>query len=294
MGLTLRTWCACAVVGAACCAAARAHTPLFVVVDATVSPARLALAAGSLQTLEGAPLAMNFALSGVYVGLYITDLPGYDATLFPFSSHPGVLLRLERVHFDDGMGMFQAVGSTTDILTVDGQLQSFTGHTHFIHYVDAPGVYRAHFRYVDVSGQLVASDVFTVTFRAARSGVDTDRDGAADSFDNCVHDANADQADADADGVGDACDVCPLDAERFQRDLNRDGLGDACNCDGAPCPKGDVNYDGAVDLLDLIETRNRFHQNRFPPALPEWLRCEVSGDGQMDEEDLVEIRKRLP
>lgn len=273
---------------------ARAHTPIFVVVDSTVVPARLALAPGSIQTLNGAPLPMGFAPSGTYANLYITDLPGYDATLFPFSTNLGVMLRLERVYFDTGLGMFQSAGSITEILTADGQLRSFTGHTHFIHHVDAPGVYRAHFRYVDASGQLVASNVFTVTFRASRPGGDADMDGDADSFDNCVDDANADQSDVDADTVGDVCDLCPLDADRFQLDLNADGFGDACNCAGEPCAEGDVNYDGVVNLLDLIEARNRFSPNRFPPAPPQWLRCEISGDGQIDEEDLVEIRNLLP
>ena len=203
-------------------------------------------------------------------------------------------LRLERIYFDAGLGIFQSAGSTTDILTDDGQLRSFTGHTHFIHHVAAPGVYRAHFRFVDASGQLVASEVFTVTFRAARSGVDTDMDGDADSFDKCVNDANSDQSDVDADSIGDVCDLCPLDADRFQLDLSADGFGDACNCGGAPCADGDVSYDGMVNLLDLIETRNRLHPNRFPPAPPESLRCEISGDGQIDEEDLVEIRNLLP
>jgi hypothetical protein len=40
-------------------------------------------------------------------------------------------------------------------------------------------------------------------------GVDTDGDGICDDVDNCLGDANADQADADGDDVGDACDVCP-------------------------------------------------------------------------------------
>lgn len=279
---------------AALCGIARAHTPIFVVVDSTVTPARLALAPGSIDFLSSQTIAMNFAPSGVYANLYITDLPGYDATLFPFSTNPGVMLRLERVHFDTGLGMFQSAGSTTGVLTMDGQLRSFTGHTHFIHHVDAPGVYRAHFRYVDASGQLVASDVFTVTFRASRPGVDTDLDGDADSFDKCVDDANADQSDVDADSIGDVCDLCPLDADRFQLDLNADDFGDACNCGGEPCAEGDVNYDAVVDLLDLIEARNRFSPNQFPPAPPEWLRCEISGDGQIDVEDLVEIRNLLP
>ena len=39
--------------------------------------------------------------------------------------------------------------------------------------------------------------------------IDTDADGVADSADNCVDVANANQADADANGKGDACDAMP-------------------------------------------------------------------------------------
>ena len=35
---------------------------------------------------------------------------------------------------------------------------------------------------------------------------DEDDDGIADADDNCVNDANTDQADADGDGIGDACE----------------------------------------------------------------------------------------
>ena len=36
---------------------------------------------------------------------------------------------------------------------------------------------------------------------------DEDDDGIADADDNCVNDANADQADSDGDGIGDVCDT---------------------------------------------------------------------------------------
>ena len=36
-------------------------------------------------------------------------------------------------------------------------------------------------------------------------GADTDMDGVADAFDNCIEVANADQADPDHDGCGTAC-----------------------------------------------------------------------------------------
>ena len=36
---------------------------------------------------------------------------------------------------------------------------------------------------------------------------DEDDDGIADADDNCVDDANSDQADSDGDGIGDVCDT---------------------------------------------------------------------------------------
>ena len=36
---------------------------------------------------------------------------------------------------------------------------------------------------------------------------DEDDDGIADDDDNCINDANSDQADSDGDGVGDACET---------------------------------------------------------------------------------------
>ncbi|WP_107705898.1 thrombospondin type 3 repeat-containing protein [Nocardioides allogilvus] len=53
-------------------------------------------------------------------------------------------------------------------------------------------------------GEVLATDVRTVVHTAA--GVDRDGDGVADARDNCVRQANADQADLDRDGLGDACD----------------------------------------------------------------------------------------
>ena len=52
---------------------------------------------------------------------------------------------------------------------------------------------------------------------------DRDGDGIADTVDNCIDQANPDQADGDGDGLGDVCDVCPGDPE------NRAGCGDRTN-----------------------------------------------------------------
>jgi len=72
---------------------------------------------------------------------------------------------------------------------------------------------------------------------------DIDKDGVADSVDNCLEDSNADQEDTDADGDGDACQVepdsdkdevpdeadnCPEDINALQEDADENGVGDAC------------------------------------------------------------------
>jgi hypothetical protein len=72
--------------------------------------------------------------------------------------------------------------------------------------------------------------------------VDMDRDGVADSVDNCPTVANPDQFDTDHDGVGDACDNCPTVANLDQRDTDDDGLGDACD--------PDIDNDGIPNALD--------------------------------------------
>ncbi len=71
--------------------------------------------------------------------------------------------------------------------------------------------------------------------------VDTDNDGIPNKQDNCVRDANPDQADENRNGLGDACDDydrdgvvnpkdnCPAHPNRNQIDMDGDGKGDACD-----------------------------------------------------------------
>lgn len=274
-------------------AAALAHDPIYVIVDSSVSPPRLSVAPGS-QAILGGETVLNFAPSGVYANQYVTDLPAYDATLFPFAQYPTAQLLLQRVHLPPGFGMYQAAGSTTPILTNDGDLRAFSGHTHYIHHVGSPGIYKASFRFVDGSGGLTASEVFTVTFRAYRSGIDSDGDGVLDQFDNCVNTANATQADGDGDSVGDACDDCLAVPDRNQLDLNQDGRADACRCSGQACNAADVNGDGQVDQNDLVFCAARFSANTYPPAPPGDLVCDLNHDGRIDVADMLEILVRMP
>jgi len=60
---------------------------------------------------------------------------------------------------------------------------------------------------------------------------DTDGDGRADIADNCLNDANPDQADGDGDGRGNVCDNCPTTYNPSQANSDADSHGNACdNC----------------------------------------------------------------
>ncbi|HPF39005.1 MAG TPA: proprotein convertase P-domain-containing protein [Phycisphaerae bacterium] len=103
---------------------------------------------------------------------------------------------------------------------------------------------------------------------------DTDGDTIADACDNCVDDANDDQADADGDGIGDACDSCFGDNASGDDDMdgvcndqdqcadNDDALdadGDTIPdaCDNAPndanTDQADADGDGVGDVIDLCD-----------------------------------------
>ena len=86
-------------------------------------------------------------------------------------------------------------------------------------------------------------------------GTDTDTDGICNVTDNCLADANFDQADANSDGEGDVCDAdsdsdgdtvvdlddnCPATPNADQTDTNGDGVGDTCSeCESdAVCDDG--------------------------------------------------------
>ncbi|MEQ1746552.1 MAG: thrombospondin type 3 repeat-containing protein [Saprospiraceae bacterium] len=68
---------------------------------------------------------------------------------------------------------------------------------------------------------------------------DADSDAICDEEDNCVNNANANQADADGDGVGDACDNCPNDPDKTAPGI--------CGCGVADT---DTDGDGTLDCND--------------------------------------------
>jgi hypothetical protein len=75
--------------------------------------------------------------------------------------------------------------------------------------------------------------------------VDTDGDGVADTLDNCVDDANVDQADSDNDGIGDVCDDVDDSVETIEDPLETGTPPEIDIPDIATVP-GDV--DGEIDV----------------------------------------------
>lgn len=77
--------------------------------------------------------------------------------------------------------------------------------------------------------------------------VDTDSDLVFDDYDNCVNDANPDQADLDNDGMGTVCDTDGEDAEAAAADDDVDGVSNALD----NCPNDANGPDlGPNDQLD--------------------------------------------
>lgn len=106
-------------------------------------------------------------------------------------------------------------------------------------------------------------DLQCATAESRHEDADSDADGIADTFDNCVVDANADQRDTDADGFGNACDpdlddngvvnfadLARLRAVFFTADLH-----------------ADLDGNGAVNFADLARLRRFFFQAPGPSAL---------------------------
>jgi hypothetical protein len=99
-------------------------------------------------------------------------------------------------------------------------------------------------------------------------GPDRDRDGVADSADNCPDDVNGQQFDSDGDGVGNVCDNCAFIPNPDQSDLDLDGVGDACQ-------GGDQDGDGWADLID----------NCFGVANPDQADNDFDGVGDVCDAD---------
>ncbi len=130
--------------------------------------------------------------------------------------------------------------------------------------------------------------------------------GPATALDNCVDDANVDQADLDNDLAGDACDAdddgdgtgddvdnCPAAGNGGQQDGDVDGVGDACD-DCATLTnddQGDVDGDGAGDACDDdIDDDLLLNADDNCPAVANPLQNDSDGDGDGDACDLCPAR----
>ncbi len=105
---------------------------------------------------------------------------------------------------------------------------------------------------------------------------DADRDGIADSADNCPMTANPDQLDSDGDGIGDVCDNCSALANADQRDTNGDGYGNRCDAD--------FDGDGIVNLSDFNLFASVFGQSTTASA-PLTADADIDGDGIINLSD---------
>jgi hypothetical protein len=105
---------------------------------------------------------------------------------------------------------------------------------------------------------------------------DLDRDGIADSTDNCPGTPNPQQEDSDGDGAGDACDLCPIDNTG---DVNTTGTLTSQDIIGLvnfifksgatpqPCAAaGDVNCDARVTSADIIYLVNHIFKGAPAPC----------------------------
>jgi len=128
---------------------------------------------------------------------------------------------------------------------------------------------------------------------------DADRDGVADSCDNCTRVGNPGQEDTDGDLFGDACDNCDLVSNPDQANLDADILGDACDNDidgdgflnaEDNCPAAinlqqeDADVDGRGDACDLCANTIGGITVDETGCPPDFL-GDMDRDGDVDQSD---------
>jgi hypothetical protein len=112
--------------------------------------------------------------------------------------------------------------------------------------------------------------------------LDTDGDGVADAWDNCVATVNVSQLDTDengGDGIGNRCDNCVNVHNPDQRDSDNDNYGNACDMD--------LDNDGVIGAQDMHLFALAMEIGEITPGLtPEQeqlvLDADCNGDGVVD------------
>jgi hypothetical protein len=158
-----------------------------------------------------------------------------------------------------------------------------------------------------------SNDNLHVTFMQSRQDrnlaysttkLDLDRDGVQDSLDNCVSDANADQADYDSDNIGDVCDTdadgddvlnvddtCPMGMNTWVSNSTNDNDGDGCNDsyedldDDNDGITDETEADTGSNPLDADSDADGYQDGEdvFPTDSTEWT--DSDGDGFGDNSD---------
>jgi hypothetical protein len=141
-------------------------------------------------------------------------------------------------------------------------------------------------------------------FVAKFLGPDVDGDGVQNPVDNCVYDANADQADYDSDNIGDVCDpdadgddvlnvddMCPMGMNTWVSNSTNDNDGDGCNDsyedldDDNDGISDETEVDTGSNPLDPDSDADGYQdgEDAFPTDSTEWN--DSDGDGFGDNSD---------
>ncbi len=146
--------------------------------------------------------------------------------------------------------------------------------------------------------------IYYHAFETRDAGDDDDDDGVGLALDNCINDANTNQADIDGDGEGDACDAdidgdgfdnsadnCPLIASTDTTDTDGDLDGDLCDSDDDndavadeddafpldPLYSEDSDGDGMADAWE--------RDNGLDPSSAADGQADLDGDGRSNREE---------